>query len=99
MDKTPKLRQNAPLHETTLHHFHWNEIVISLIKFSSLAALKVVKMTTFRTASDGNFIRMTTFPFNVVEGNGRYPRSIPPKVEPTSFAVRDVCVCVCVYEL
>ena len=33
------------------------------MKSSSLAALKVVKMTTFSAASDENFIKMTTFPF------------------------------------
>ena len=34
-----------------------------MAKFSSLAALKVVKMTTFSAASDENLIKMTTFPF------------------------------------
>ena len=33
------------------------------MKFSSLAALKVVKMTTSSAASDENFIKMTTFSF------------------------------------
>ena len=33
------------------------------MKFSSLAALKVVKMTTSSAASDENFVKMTTFPF------------------------------------
>ena len=34
----------------------WNENVIILMKFSSLAALKVVMMTTFSAASDENFV-------------------------------------------
>ena len=33
------------------------------MKFSSLAALKVVKMTTSSAASDENFVKMTTFSF------------------------------------
>ena len=33
-------------------HLHWNGNVFSLIKFSSLAALEVVKMTTSSAASD-----------------------------------------------
>ena len=33
------------------------------MKFSSLAALKVVKLTTSSAASDENFIKMTTFSF------------------------------------
>ena len=46
-----------------LQQIHWNENVVVLMKSSSLAALKVVKMTTFSAASDENFIKMTTFPF------------------------------------
>ena len=33
------------------------------MKFSSLAALEVVILTTFSAASDENFIKMKTFPF------------------------------------
>ena len=33
------------------------------MKFSSLAALKVVKMTTSSAANDENFIKMMTFSF------------------------------------
>ena len=45
---------------------HWNGIII-LTKFSSLAALEVVKMITSSAASDANFIKMTTtFPFNTL---------------------------------
>ena len=42
---------------------HWNENVVILMKSSSLAAPKVVKMTTFSAASDEDFIKMTTFSF------------------------------------
>ena len=45
-----------------LHNSHWNENAIILLKFSSLAAVKVVKMTIF---NDENFIKMTTFPISV----------------------------------
>ena len=41
---------------------HWIRIVIIFMKFSSLAAPDVVKMTTSGAASDENFIKMT-FPF------------------------------------
>ena len=42
---------------------HWNENVIILMKFSSPAASQIVKMTTFSAASDENFVKMMTFPF------------------------------------
>ena len=42
---------------------HRNGNVVILTKFSSLAALKVVILTTFGAASDENFIKMMTFPF------------------------------------
>ena len=38
-----------------------------MIKISSLAALKVVKMTTSSAASDENFVKMTTFSFQCLE--------------------------------
>ena len=41
---------------------HWNRNVI-LTKFSSLAALEVVILTTSSAVSDENFIKMMTFPF------------------------------------
>ena len=50
-------------HLPLLRHIHWNGNVFILMKFSSLAALKVVKMTTFSAASDENFVKMTTFSF------------------------------------
>ena len=48
-------------HENGLLAQHWNGNVI-LKTFLSLAALKVVKMTTFSVASDENVIKITTFP-------------------------------------
>ena len=44
---------------------HWKRNVI-LTKFSSQAALNVVKMTTFGAASDENVTKMTTFSFQYV---------------------------------
>ena len=46
---------------------HWNENVIILMKFSSLAAPKVVILTTFGAASDEDFIKMKTFSFQCTE--------------------------------
>ena len=48
---------------------HWNGNVIILTKFSSLAALKVVILTTFGAASDENFIKMMTFSFQCLSPN------------------------------
>ena len=45
---------------------HWNENVVILTKFSSLAALEVVILTTSSAASDENFIKTTTFPFQCI---------------------------------
>ena len=50
------------------HARHWNENVFILMKSSSLAAPKVVKMTTFGAATDENFIKMTTFSFQWMLG-------------------------------
>ena len=44
---------------------HWTGIVVILLQISSLAALEVVIMTTCCVASDGNFIKMTKFPFQM----------------------------------
>ena len=41
----------------------WNEIVVILMKFASLSALEVVKMTTPSAVSDENVVKMTTFSF------------------------------------
>ena len=46
-----------------MHLEHWNGNVVILTKSSSLAALKVVKMTTFSAASDEDFVKATTFSF------------------------------------
>ena len=35
------------------------------MKFFSLAAVRVVKITIFSASSDENFIKMTTYPFSV----------------------------------
>ena len=45
---------------------HWNENVVILTKFESLAALEVVILTTSSAASDENFIKMKTFPFQCI---------------------------------
>ena len=51
------------LHSHGLVAIHWNGNVVILTKSSSLAALKVVKMTTFSAASDEDFVKATTFSF------------------------------------
>ena len=50
----------------TWHHLHWNRNVIILTKFSSMAALDVVILTTSSAANDENFIKMTIFSFQCV---------------------------------
>ena len=45
---------------------HWNGNVVILMKFSSLAALEVVILTTSGAASDENFVKMTTFSFQCI---------------------------------
>ena len=51
------------LNNISIHlYLHWNRTAVILMTFSSLAALKVVKMTTFSAASDENVVK-TTFPF------------------------------------
>ena len=42
---------------------YWNGNAFIFMKFSSLAALEVVKMTTSNAANDENFIKMMTFSF------------------------------------
>ena len=44
-----------------LIQYHWNGNVVILMKFSSMAALKVVILTTFSAANDEDFVKMTTF--------------------------------------
>ena len=43
--------------------FLYGKCCILILKFSSLAALEVVKLTTSSAASDENFVKMTTFSF------------------------------------
>ena len=42
---------------------HWNKYIVILMKFSSLAAMEIVILTASRTATDENFIKMKTSPF------------------------------------
>ena len=53
---------------------HWNENVIILMKVSSLAAPKVVILTTFGAASDEDFIKMKTFSFQWLTVNHHWFR-------------------------
>ena len=46
------------------HHSRWNENIVILTKFSSLAALNVVISITCVVASDGNFIKLTKLRFS-----------------------------------
>ena len=46
---------------------HWNRNIVILKKFSSLAALEVVILTTTNAGGDENFIKMVTFPFQCCE--------------------------------
>ena len=55
------------------HYFHWNKNVVILTKFSSLAALEVVILTTSSAASDEHFIKMKTFPFQCSSHNHYQP--------------------------
>ena len=50
---------------TGVSEIHWNGDVVILMKFSSLAALEVVKMTTSSAAKDENFIKLWHFRFTV----------------------------------
>ena len=59
---TPSMRF-PEMHRNIGQGEHWNRNVVVLMKFSSLAALEVVKMTTSSAASDENFVKMTTFSF------------------------------------
>ena len=61
-----KLMGEIPINNMILQAewwIHWNENVVALTKSSSLAALKVVILTTFSAVSDEDFVKMTTFPF------------------------------------
>ena len=52
-------RHRVPEHPQTQGIFHWTGNVVILTKCSSLAALKVVILTTLGAASDENFVKMT----------------------------------------
>ena len=52
----------SPIIWFLFHQIRWNENVVILTKFSSLAALEVVILTTYSAASDENFMKMKTFP-------------------------------------
>ena len=56
--------------DVTNQNEHWNENVVILTKFLSLASLEVVILTTSSAANDENFIKMKTFPFQWMQ---RYP--------------------------
>ena len=53
--------RNEGGHRKSYHHC--NGYVVILMKFPSLATPEVVILTTSGSASDENFIKMTTFPF------------------------------------
>ena len=55
--------------KSSLTSVHWNINVVILMKFSSLAALKVVILTTFNAASGENFVETTTFLFQCIFQN------------------------------
>ena len=58
---------NLPVkHTPCVWRLNWNGNDIFLIKFSSLTALEVVKMTTSSAVSDENFIKMTIFLFQCI---------------------------------
>ena len=46
---------------------HWKGDDFILVKFSSLAALEVVRMTTSSATSGENFIKIKTFPFQLTK--------------------------------
>ena len=69
--------------EYQLYELHWNGNVFILMKFSSLAALEVVKMTTSSAASDQNFVKMTTFSFQWIPNLWNRPL---PSAGPIGFA-------------
>ena len=64
LDKSPlELGYGSEITPHIVILIHWNENVVILTKFESLAALEVVILTTSSAASDENFIKMKTFPF------------------------------------
>ena len=61
------IHMGKSIYSWTQQH-HWNKNVVILTKFSSLAALEVVILTTSSAASDEHFIKMKTFPFQWYSG-------------------------------
>ena len=58
---------------------HWNKVII-LTKFSSLAALEVVNLTTSSAAIDENFIKVKTFQFQCLRAqSGRHFTKYPTR--------------------
>ena len=51
---------------------HWHENASILTKFTSLAAPKVVILTTFVAASDENFVKMWAVPFQYIGKSSWY---------------------------
>ena len=45
------------------YEVYWKGNFVILMKFSSLAAMEVVKMMTLSAANDENLIKMIRFPF------------------------------------
>ena len=46
-----------------INNIHWNKSVVILTRFSSLAALEVVILTTSGAAGDEHFVEVGTLPF------------------------------------
>ena len=59
---------------------HRNENVVILTKFTTLVALEVVILTTSSAASDENFIKIKTFPFQYI-ANEIYGKPILQELE------------------
>ena len=56
---------NLIMYRYTIRAQHWNGNLVILMNFSSLAAPIVIKLTTFSSGSDENFIKIMTFTFSV----------------------------------
>ena len=86
----------------SLENQHWNENVIILMKVSSLAAPKVVILTTFGAASDEDFIKMKTFSFQWTHNwPGMYPCDVTTDTPPCDVILCDqtpiLAIIVCYY--
>ena len=95
-----QIMQSPQVLYTNSPAIHWNENVVILMKFSSLAALEVVKMTTFSAASDENFVNMTTFSFQCTElttGDGFNIKSTAFQYRNSHYKVKTVSWPSCLY--